>query len=110
MSEVITPPPAWFWRHAFAYRGSATPHVLPRVLVFSALAAVIAVLHYRFPSVQAAVGPIEVSGAALALLLVLRTNAGYERWWEGRKLWGDIVNRSRNVVIDALTYGPAEQG
>jgi len=39
----------------------------------------------------------------------LRTNAGYERWWEGRKLWGGIVNQSRNVVIGALAYGPVEQ-
>ncbi|HTQ41282.1 MAG TPA: bestrophin family ion channel [Polyangiaceae bacterium] len=108
MSDVLTPPPR-FWRYAFAYRGSATPQVLPGVLVFSGLAAVVVLLHERFPVVEVAVGPIEVSGAALALLLVLRTNAGYERWWEGRKLWGGIVNQSRNVVIGALAYGPVEQ-
>ena len=45
-------------------------------------------------------------GAALGALLVLRTNAGYERWWEARKLWGGIVNQCRNLVILALAYGP----
>ena len=99
---------AWFWRHAFAYRGSATPYVLPRLIVFSAIAALVALAHRRYPVLAIAVGPIEVSGAALALFLILRTNAGYERWWEGRKLWGGIVNQSRNVVIGALAYGPAE--
>jgi putative membrane protein len=42
----------------------------------------------------------------LGLLLVLRTNAGYERWWEARKLWGGIVNQTRNLAIQALSYGP----
>jgi len=109
MSDVITPSSAWFWRHAFAYRGSATPHVLPRVLVFSGFAALVVALHQPFPFLRVAASPVEVSGAALALFLVLRTNAGYERWWEGRKLWGGIVNQSRNVVIGALTYGPADR-
>ncbi len=35
---------------------------------------------------------------ALGLLLVFRTNASYERFWEGRKLWGGIVNESRNLA------------
>lgn len=36
-------------------------------------------------------------GAALGLLLVFRTNSSYDRWWEGRKLWGGIVNETRNL-------------
>jgi putative membrane protein len=54
------------------------------------------------------IAPFEIAGAALGLLLILRTNAGYDRWWEARKLWGGIVNQSRNVVISALAYGPAD--
>jgi putative membrane protein len=100
--------PAWFWHFVFAYRGSATPHVAPRVLVFTAIAAAITVLHHFFPVIAVAVGPIEVSGAALALILILRTNAGYDRWWEGRKLWGGIVNQSRNLVTAGLEYGPKD--
>ncbi len=37
-------------------------------------------------------------GVALGLLLVFRTNASYERFWEGRRLWGGIVNESRNLA------------
>jgi putative membrane protein len=40
----------------------------------------------------------------------LRTNAGYERWWEGRKRWGGIVNQCRNLAIQALSYGPEDPG
>ncbi len=35
----------------------------------------------------------------LGLLLVFRTNSAYERWWEGRKLWGQLVNESRNLCL-----------
>jgi putative membrane protein len=36
----------------------------------------------------------------------LRTNAGYDRWWEARKLWGGMVNASRNLLITAVAHGP----
>lgn len=38
------------------------------------------------------------------MLLVFRTNTAYDRWWEGRKLWGSLLNNSRNLAlkIDAL--------
>lgn len=38
-------------------------------------------------------------GFVLSLLLVFRTNSAYDRWWEGRRLWGSIVNNSRNLAI-----------
>ncbi len=43
-------------------------------------------------------------GFVLSLLLVFRTNTAYDRWWEGRKHWGALVNSSRNLAlkIDAL--------
>jgi putative membrane protein len=98
--------PAGFWRFAFAFEGTATPRVLPRILTFTGFAAVVTAMHAFSPIVAIPVGPIEVSGAALALMLILRTNAGYERWWEGRKLWGGIVNQCRNLAIAGVAYGP----
>ena len=43
-------------------------------------------------------------GFVLSLLLVFRTNTAYDRWWEGRRQWGSLVNSSRNLSIklDAL--------
>ncbi|MFV0604353.1 MAG: bestrophin family protein [Niabella sp.] len=38
-------------------------------------------------------------GFAISLILVFRTNTAYDRWWEGRKLWGALVNNSRNLAL-----------
>lgn len=38
-------------------------------------------------------------GFAISMLLVFRTNTAYDRWWEGRKQWGALVNTSRNMAI-----------
>ena len=38
-------------------------------------------------------------GFVISLLLVFRTNTAYDRWWEGRRMWGSLVNNSRNLAI-----------
>ena len=38
------------------------------------------------------------------MLLVFRTNTAYDRWWEGRKLWGSLVNNSRNLAIKLSAF------
>ena len=38
-------------------------------------------------------------GFVISLLLVFRTNTAYDRWWEGRRQWGSLVNNSRNLAI-----------
>lgn len=38
-------------------------------------------------------------GIVLGLFLVFRTNTAYDRWWEGRRLWGGLVNSSRNLAM-----------
>lgn len=102
-----------FWRQAFALRGSVTPHVLPNVLIVGAVAATVALtaelVERRFGfKMGLPLACYEFTGAALGLLLVLRTNAGYDRWWEARKLWGGIVNQCRNLAISATAYGPSD--
>lgn len=42
-------------------------------------------------------------GFVISLLLVFRTNTAYDRWWEGRKMWGALVNNSRNFAIKLST-------
>jgi putative membrane protein len=97
-----------FWAEALAIAGSATPLILPRALLFGLYAAAVTTvdLSADLPDLNIEITPFEVAGGVLSLLLVLRTNAGYERWWEGRRIWGDIVNRSRNLAVAALSYGP----
>lgn len=38
-------------------------------------------------------------GFVISMLLVFRTNTAYDRWWEGRKQWGELVNNSRNLSL-----------
>jgi len=42
------------------------------------------------------------------MLLVFRTNTAYDRWWEGRKLWGSLVNNSRNLAMKLNTVIPVD--
>ena len=97
-----------FWKNALTWSGSVTPKVMKLVIFFSLYSLVITCLLSGHTDLDLDVGPFEVSGAILGLLLVVRTNAGYDRWWEARKLWGGIVNQSRNLVISALQYGPQD--
>ncbi len=47
-------------------------------------------------------------GIVLGLFLVFRTNTAYDRWWEGRKLWGSLVNSSRNFALKLNAYVSTE--
>jgi putative membrane protein len=44
----------------------------------------------------------------LSLLMSFRNRSAYERWWEGRKLWGQLVNDSRNLAIKLKAYVPRD--
>ncbi|MCB1190958.1 MAG: hypothetical protein H7A23_25850 [Leptospiraceae bacterium] len=92
-----------FLRNAIAWRGSATPRVLARVFFSGAYALVIKIIFLHHPEVALDITPFEVAGIVLSILLVMRTNAGYDRWWEARKVWGGIVNQSRNLAIMSRT-------
>ncbi len=41
----------------------------------------------------------QILGFVLSMLLVFRINSAYDRWWEGRKQWGALVNNSRNLMV-----------
>ncbi len=47
-------------------------------------------------------------GFVISMLLVFRTNTAYDRWWEARKLWGSLVNNSRNLAIKLSAMLPAD--
>ena len=49
-----------------------------------------------------------ILGVILGLFLVLRTNTAYDRWWEGRKLWGRLVNDTRQLAIKLSAFLPAD--
>ncbi len=45
-----------------------------------------------------------ILGFALSMLLVFRTNTAYDRWWEGRRVWGTMVNHSRSLAIKINSF------
>jgi ion channel-forming bestrophin family protein len=53
-------------------------------------------------------GAFSLLGVILSIVLVFRTNTAYDRWWEGRKLWGALVNHSRNLTIQIDATFPPE--
>src|SRR5690606_27206549 len=54
--------------------------------------------------------PLGVVGGAIGIFVSFRTNSSYDRWWEGRKLWGRLVNSSRMFATQVLSYLPRGEG
>jgi len=86
----------------FTFHGSVLPKLAPRIALASALGGAAAWLFaergFRIPSTAHS-----MVGVALGLLLVFRTNASFDRWWEGRKLLGSAVNRTRDLTRQVTT-------
>ncbi len=59
------------------------------------------VLPFKAPSL-----PLTLFGSALALFLGFRDNSAYQRWWEGRILWGSMINASRSLARAARNFLP----
>ncbi len=47
-------------------------------------------------------------GFVISFVLVFRTNTAYDRWWEGRRLWGALVNNSRNLALKLASILPED--
>jgi len=48
--------------------------------------------------------PVSILGGALAIFLGFRNSSAYDRWWEARKIWGAVVNDSRSLGLELITY------
>lgn len=66
----------------------------------------VAIVHHFYPESRLWVSPLPftVAGAALSIFLAFRNNAAYDRYWEGRSLWGRLVNTSRSFTRQLITY------
>ncbi|MBD1883445.1 bestrophin family ion channel [Microcoleus vaginatus] len=89
--------PPWF-KIALQVRGSVIPSILPRVLLCGGFGVLISLLHFFKLPVSMPILSSIVPSIVLGLLLVFRTNTAYERFWEGRKMWGTLVNNVRNLA------------
>jgi putative membrane protein len=107
---MIAYDPKQWLRVAGAYRGTALPRILGRLAaVFLLTVGLFALDEYLQSEHQRKLATLNATGhtligVALGLLIVFRTNASYDRYWEGRKQWGSIVNASRNFLRGATVY------
>jgi putative membrane protein len=91
--------------HLFDVEGSMVREITGRVSVCVAWTIIIVVAHELMP-LNLAISPTvhTLVGLALGLLLVFRTNASYDRFWEGRRQWGSIINETRNLARAVRAY------
>ena len=94
-----------WWTLLFVWRGSMMKQMLPQLLIVFALSVVAVWTEgYIFSrKVPLNATPFTLVGVALALFLGFRNSSAYDRWWEGRKLWGSLVNTMRSLTRQALT-------
>ena len=81
-------------------RGSILPNIWRKLAVTIAMAIIVTLMHgslYHF-KIKLTTIPFTLMGLALAIFLGFRNSASYERYWEGRKLWGSLGTANRNLV------------
>ncbi len=93
------PLPRSTWVGVFSHlKGSVILAIWPKVAVCSGFALAVSLAQLWGLRLSWAVETSIVPTLVLGLLLVFRTNTAYERFWEGRKAWGTLINTSRNLV------------
>ncbi|WP_372016835.1 bestrophin family protein [Pseudoxanthomonas sp. 10H] len=97
---IVRPRPR-SWQLLYIMRGSIVPAIAPKVAVIFLLGLALSLLAERVPLPgidRLGVAPFTLLGLALSIFLSFRNNACHERWWEGRKLWGQLVYESRSLA------------
>ncbi|SFG21899.1 bestrophin family protein [Neptunomonas qingdaonensis] len=90
----------------FILRGSVVPLIFPQILFVTLLGAGVAATQYFYPSIfpSFTLAPFALLGVALSLFLGFRNNACYDRWWEARKQWGQLIVDSRSLSRQVVSY------
>jgi len=89
----------------FRIRGSVVTEVWPRIALVTALSVAFTYLQrWETFHVSLTVTPFVITGLPLGIILGFRNSASYERFWEGRKLWGALTNASRAFVRQLETH------
>ncbi|MFN7803752.1 MAG: bestrophin family protein [Planctomycetaceae bacterium] len=104
-----------WWRNTFSWRGTALPLAFPRIAIATTFCLLIEAvyelgLYERLVDAKFFQGfdPLAhtVLGSLIGFLIVFRMNASNARYWEGRSLWGQLINASRNLVRTGAEYSP----
>lgn len=101
---------SWF-RVVRSVRGSTLPKTWGRLVLVMSVATCVTYLHVKYDWLEhdLTLAPFQLTGVALGIFLGFRNNTSFDRYWEGRKLWGQIVNSTRSSARMILSMvGPAE--
>lgn len=99
-------PKDWFHLIVQFHKSDTFRQLIPAMLGIGAFSAVIVVLEINYFQWTFKNSSIvhSILGFVLSMLLVFRTNTAYDRWWEGRKIWGDLLNNSRNLALKISAF------
>jgi len=94
----------------FIVRGSIVPRIKWPLFVTVLLAAMVTTTHGTLFRLKITMTPIPFSliGLALAIFIGFRNSASYDRYWEGRKLWGELIIMCRSLTRQILTFVSSE--
>lgn len=111
---IVRPASRSPWLMLFTLKGSIVSIVWRRVVAMMLLATLVVFVEYRYTMDAAGLGavPLMLVGLTLAIFLGFRNSVAYERWWEARTLWGELLIVVRNLTRQTLSFTenvPAEQ-
>ena len=89
----------------FTLKGTIIRDIFPQIVLYTCISTIVAVINYYYTEININQTPWVIVGGALGLLLVFRTNTAYDRYWEGRKLFGTIGACTRNLAISFYVIG-----
>ena len=107
---VTYDPKEWF-KLIFRFHKSDTfRRLFPTMVLLGLLTAAAVFLEDRFLNLRIPSLTVfhQIAGFVISLVLVFRINTAYDRWWEGRKLWGSLVNNARNLAMRLDTIIPLD--
>ena len=99
-------PKNWLGLIFHAYSRQVFSKLFPGLLCIGVLSTVITVVEIEVfdLNLKTSTAIHSMLGFVLGLFLVFRTNTAYDRWWEGRKMWGSLVNNTRNLAIKVRSF------
>lgn len=102
-------PKSWFGLIFEFHKSDTLRKLIYILIIYGIYAGVIVYLELHYTNFKSTIAIHSLLGFVLGLLLVFRTNTAYDRWWEGRKVLGALVNTSRNLALKLNTFIPKEK-
>ena len=109
---MIVPSRAKWFSTLFFWTGTTLRRTWKRILVVTLVATAVTYAHEAHAMFEEnmTATPFSLVGVALAIFLGFRNNTSYDRFWEGRKLWGALVNQARSTARQIVTLIQAPAG